>query len=465
MTFMRTYGLGAVGFTMLVTAIGLQWYIFAEGFFHQIYHYNSETEWKYIEIDMYTMMNCLFGISAVLISFGAVIGKVKPSQLIVMTIIELLIHAFNYECILLGGIKVADVGGTYADHMFGAYFGLAVSYMLTGNRKMDHQNITPGTGYVYDLFSLIGTLFLWIYWPSFVGGGLTADSSQQQYAIINTILCLSASTMITFYLSFHIHGLLNPTTTGPRRIFRPVDIQNATLAGGVAIGCSANFNMNPVNAIFIGIAAGAISTLGYYFIQPFLFEKLRIHDTCGVHNLHGMTSVIGAVASVVLAAYKQAESREHDTDVFFGHRNGQWWRQLVGMIAVLACAIIGGIVTGWIMRNIDPISPDDIPFEDSKYWEIADGYTGTNVGHGDDHLEHMVMEMVGQKRTVQLQQGGTIASGKRDLEEGKLDLSVLKDTSDTGNYNSKPNTPRDGKAESVADAMLEENNSLFMSPH
>eukprot|EP01031_Cornospumella_fuschlensis_P042632 gene42632-52092_t len=28
MTFIKTYGLGAIGFTMLITAIGLQWYLF-----------------------------------------------------------------------------------------------------------------------------------------------------------------------------------------------------------------------------------------------------------------------------------------------------------------------------------------------------------------------------------------------------------------------------------------------------
>lgn len=449
MTFMKTYGLGAVGFTMLVTAIGLQWYIFAEGFFHQIFDYNSETEWKYIEIDIYTMMNCLFGISAVLISFGAVIGKIKPSQLIVMTIIELLFHAFNYECILIGGIKVADVGGTYADHMFGAYFGLAVSFMLTGSPKQQQHNVNPLLGYTADLFSFIGTLFLWIYWPSFVGGGLPADTAGQQSAIINTILALSASTMVTFYVSYNLHGYLHKKDGKPHRIFRPVDIQNATLAGGVAIGCAANFHMNPVNAIFIGFTAGLVSTLGYFFIQPFLFEKLGLHDTCGVHNLHGMPSIIGAVSTIVLAAYKQAEGRAHDTDIFYGHEHGQWYRQLTGMIATIVCAIVGGVFTGWVIRNINPLSKEDNPFDDSTYWETAEDF----VQPGSDAASEVDVAVKPSTSTT--------ATPRKDIEEGKdREIELLQDRSETPRSVDREASRR---IADISDVMVAENNSLYMS--
>ena len=97
---------------------------------------------------------------------------------------------------MLGILNVADMGGTYVDHMYGAYFGLAVSFVL-GKPSTEPKN--PAFGTVADLFSLIGTLFLWVYWPSFVAGAAEADSDQQQRAIVNTILCLSASTVAVFF--------------------------------------------------------------------------------------------------------------------------------------------------------------------------------------------------------------------------------------------------------------------------
>ncbi len=362
MTFIRTYGLGAVGLTMLITAIGLQWYVFCESFFHQWFHNKNHAEgWINIDVNIYALMNALFGISSVLISFGAVIGKIKPFQLVIMTFVELIFHAFNYEIILIGAMKTADIGGTYADHMFGAYFGLAVSYFLQRRSK---PSDAP-TGAVADLFSFIGTVFLWIYWPSFVGGGAVADSAQQNRAIINTILALSSSTVCTFYLSSdRTHG----------GVYRPVDIQNATLAGGVAVGCIANFNLNPVNAILVGCGAGFVSTYGFQTIQPYLFRTIGLHDTCGVHNLHGMPSIVGAIASICLTAYKQSGGRNHDSEVFETQHGNQAWRQFVSILLVVTCGIVGGALTAGLLNLIEPATDDEVEYDDELVWETAADY-------------------------------------------------------------------------------------------
>lgn len=47
------------------------------------------------------------------------------------------------------------------------------------------------------------------------------------------------------------------------------------------------------------------------FFQPILEDKLRIQDTCGVHNLHGMPGVLGAIVGAVTAALAS-------TDVYGG---------------------------------------------------------------------------------------------------------------------------------------------------
>lgn len=45
----------------------------------------------------------------------------------------------------------------------------------------------------------IGTVFLWLYWPSFNGGAATGG--EQYRAVINTYLSLVACTIITFAVS------------------------------------------------------------------------------------------------------------------------------------------------------------------------------------------------------------------------------------------------------------------------
>jgi ammonium transporter Rh len=372
MTFLKWYGLGAVGFTMMITAVGLQYYVFAESFFYQAFHNNVADDWHLVEINIYSLLNALYGISAVLISFGALIGKISPIQLLVMTGIELTLHAVNYTVLMTGILNVVDVGGTYADHMFGAYFGLAVAYVLGKPSDMPDLGNTP------DVFSLLGTLFLWVYWPSFVAGAVEAGSDAQQRAIVNTILALSGSTVAAFW---------GTSFLSKDARFRPVDIQNATLAGGVAIGCVANLHVAPFGAVFIGCAAGFMSTVGYNLIMPWLEERY-IHDTCGIHNLHAMPSVIGAIASVILAAYKgTGPNTETDADVY-GNTAGDklWWHQLLGIFLCLSFAISTGLLTGLLLRYIgrnpseDTVTTGDQgdkKFNDNVYWEVADDYGRT----------------------------------------------------------------------------------------
>jgi len=60
-------------------------------------------------------------------------------------------HSLNFKVIISGPLSVADMGGTYIDHMFGAYFGLAVAWML------GKPSSEPDFGTTPDVFSLIGT--------------------------------------------------------------------------------------------------------------------------------------------------------------------------------------------------------------------------------------------------------------------------------------------------------------------
>lgn len=57
--------------------------------------------------------------------------------------------------------------------------------------------------------------------------------------------------------------------------------------------------IEPYGAFLIGSLTGVISTVGYKVLQPYLYNKLKLHDTCGVNNLHGMPGIISGVLSII----------------------------------------------------------------------------------------------------------------------------------------------------------------------
>jgi len=246
-------------------------------------------------------------------------------------------------------LGIADCGGTIIIHMFGAYFGLAASWSLgVPTQRKCETNST-----VSDVFSLVGTVFLWLYWPSFVGGAIPAGTAESETALTNTILALLGSTVTTFILSpvFHPDG---------KMVLRPVDIQNATLAGGVSIGAVANLNISPFGAVFIGCIAGALSTFGFCRMQSMLEEKIALHDSCGIHNLHGMPSVLGGL----LSAFVPMLVEQGDAGVLGTPKN-----QLIGVVGTILFAAVAGFFTGMMLMK--PFKDDGESFNDGISWETA----------------------------------------------------------------------------------------------
>ena len=136
---------------------------------------------------------------------------------------------------------------------------------------------------------MVGTIFLFIYWPSF--NAALAVGLQQQRAIVNTFLSISAGCLTAVYASRLVLGKIDMEV-----------LLNATLAGGVVMGAACDMISNPGFAMIAGALAGAISALGYLKLNKVCKEKLMLHDTCGVLFLHGIPGTLGGFVSVICAA-------------------------------------------------------------------------------------------------------------------------------------------------------------------
>lgn len=100
-------------------------------------------------------------------------------------------------------------------------------------------------------------------------------------------------------------------------------------------------------------------------------KRLKITDTCGVHNLHGMPAVLGGLLSILLAGiampeeYDQFNSGEEKSlhEIFPLSDPGEnpelvWsgskqaWYQAAAMLVTMAFALVGGTLTGGILKYI-----------------------------------------------------------------------------------------------------------------
>uniref|UniRef100_A0AAQ5XLH6 Ammonium transporter Rh type A n=1 Tax=Amphiprion ocellaris TaxID=80972 RepID=A0AAQ5XLH6_AMPOC len=345
MTFLKRYGFSSVGINLLLAAFGLQWGLLMQGVWHLV-------DGK-IKINIFKIINADFSTATVLISFGAVLGKTSPVQLLIMTILEITIFSIN-EHLVATVLEANDVGASMIIHAYGAYFGLAVARVLyRPGLRNGHEN--EGSVYHSDLFAMIGTVFLWMFWPSF-NSAIADPGLTQLTAVINTYLSLAACVLSAYAISSLVEhkGKLDM-----------VHIQNATLAGGVAVGTCADMNIGPFGAMLIGLVAGIISTLGFKFLSPILASSVGIQDTCGVHNLHGMPGILGGLAG-------PSHSSQILYILTYTHQ-GDPVMQAAALASSLGFALVGGAVTGFIMKL--PFwgqPPDQNCYDDSLYWEVPE---------------------------------------------------------------------------------------------
>mmetsp|Transcript_13830 Transcript_13830/g.26366 ORF Transcript_13830/g.26366 Transcript_13830/m.26366 type:complete len:459 (-) Transcript_13830:376-1752(-) len=361
MTFLRRYALGSVGLTLFLTSMAIQWAVITQGLWQGVY---KGGEFKTIKIGIFSLVEATFGAASLLITFGCLIGKMTPTPLAVVAVLQQLAYTLNVE-VTLAWLKPSDVGGTIAIHLFGASFGLGAAWVWGAPSHVGetHERSSRAS----DVFSLLGTLILWVLWPSFNAAAVPAeDADARLRAIINTVLAMCGSCVATFIAS-------RLFSRGCR--FGQPEIQNSTLAGGVAIGASANMIVKPAGALAIGIAAGLLSTWGFRKFQPAVAESLGLHDTCGVMNLHFMPAILGAAASTIVAAIANPTNGYDDNfNLVFAHGSSQWGYQLAAAVLTAVCGSLSGALVALVLLctagKKEDLCKTDGAFCDQAHWEM-----------------------------------------------------------------------------------------------
>jgi ammonium transporter Rh len=312
MVFVRKYGYSATTGTFLVVSVGLPLYLFLRS--------TGVISLEAIPADsIKALLLAEFACAAALIAMGAVLGRLRLYQYGILAILIVPIYMLNEWLVLDGGLSITkgfvDAAGSIIIHAFGAYFGLGLTIALTTSNDREKVIESDETS---DRFSILGSMVLWIFWPSFCSA--MVPHAQMAQTVINTILALCGATVTTYIASTFLRK-------GKPSI---ADMANAALAGGVAIGATCNIVTAP-GAFGIGVLAGALCVVGYVIIQPKLQSILKGVDTCGVHNLHGMPGLLGGIIAIFIVP-------------------GILKAQVIGILITVVLAFASGSVAGFIIK-------------------------------------------------------------------------------------------------------------------
>lgn len=312
MVFVKKYGYGATTGTYLVVGAGLPLYLLLRS--------TGILSAEAVAADQIgALLLAEFAVAAALISMGAVLGRLRVYQYALLAILIVPLYMLNEWLVLDGGLGITkgfvDAAGSIVIHAFGAYFGLGLTIALTNASHLNHPIESDETS---DRFSMLGSMVLWLFWPSFCSA--IVPEAQFAQTVINTILALCGATLATFLCS----ALMRK---GKIAI---ADMANASLAGGVAIGATCNRVTAPA-ALGIGVLAGIVCVAGYTLIQPKIQARCKIVDTCGVHNLHGMPGLLGGLIAIAVVP-------------------GIATAQLIGIAFTVVLAFAGGTLSGYLIR-------------------------------------------------------------------------------------------------------------------
>ena len=242
MVFVRQYGRSAITATFLLVSLAIPLYYSKEALGIPLDGHNSLIE---------RLVLSEFAAASLLIAAGAVLGRLTMIQYLLLGGLFLPFYVLDEWVLSQGGLGLipaglfVDTGGSILIHAFGALFGVAAAVALTRGQE---QEIAIESDDTSDRFSLLGSMVLWVFWPSFCAALVPAAAIPA--TAVNVILALCASTLATYGASLLLRGKI-----------LPADIANAALAGGVAIGSTCD-RVPPLQAFLIGLAAGLLSTFG-----------------------------------------------------------------------------------------------------------------------------------------------------------------------------------------------------------
>lgn len=346
------YGWSGISFGLVIGAFVYEWSILTNGWVNYRDVNTGSGKLHSIVVDMNLIGDGIFSACSVLIAVAGVLGRTSLQQLIMLAFFMTPAYTLN-NYILFQKIGATDTGGTIYIHCFGAFFGAAVSWILGHDpkqklkrrQKNDQKVFDETPNYFTNIFALMGTLFLWAYYPSFNSFGKTGDSKFR--AAFNTQIGLIAAAITSIIAS-------DSTKANKKNIM--IHMQTGVLAGGVTLGCLCDHPIEPWGALLLGTLGGITCVLSIKYVTPWLENRFKIHDTCDCMALHGICAILSVFASCVSYQTNMTKMYVQDSEEggFLNENSNfnsskQAALQIGGLCSTICLGICFGLVTGIFM--------------------------------------------------------------------------------------------------------------------
>ncbi len=313
-------------------------------FFNLIFENAFKESWKSGILNFDTFIKAIFNSCAILVSLGAVHGKISHVQYLVLIIIETILSSLNFKLCDVK-LKIIDTGGGLYIHTFGALFGLAIYIVLFRSKKkrarLTAYNRSNITNYLSNITCFIGVLFLLNYFPSFNAGLALSDDGRYR-AVINTYFSIIGSTVMTFIVTGFIYN----------GKFAFKHILFGSFSGGIIISTFCSVCVDHWAAILIGMLCGLICVLLLEYLNK-VFAEFGYYDIYNIIVVHCIPGILGAfISSMVISGldrrvdnYYNVLLKDMDRD-----NHAQAGIQVAAIFITCAISFVGGITVGFLIK-------------------------------------------------------------------------------------------------------------------
>ncbi len=226
------------------------------------------------------------------------------------------------------GAQFHDFAGSVVVHGVGGWIAFAAVALL-GSRKGRYRDGRVVAFAPSNIpFLALGAWVLTVGWFGFnVMSAQTLDGISGLVAV-NSLMAMVGGIVVAMVVGKNDPGF----------------IHNGPLAGLVAV-CAGSDLLHPIGALFIGGVAGGL----FVFIFTLAQNKFpKFDDVLGVWPLHGLCGAWGGIAAGIFG-----------TEAFGGLGGVTFMSQLVGTLAGIAVALIGGFLVYGMVKAVSGIRLDE----------------------------------------------------------------------------------------------------------